>query len=111
MDLSQERMLMKSSASMALQTPNIMRWNRHMDECLEVLSTSDKVLCTHVRLQHILEEFETQLSSASGPTAIEITHRVARRQLAEWSSGLNIWNGICQPFVLNESVADLRQTH
>lgn len=82
-----------------------------MDECLEVLSISDQVLCTHVRLQHILEEFETQLSSASGPTAIEITHRVARRQLAEWSSGLNIWNGICQPFALNGSVADLRQTH
>ena len=55
---------MDTSASMALQTPNVMRWTRHMDECLEILDISDKVVCAHVRLQHIVEEFEAQLSSA-----------------------------------------------
>jgi hypothetical protein len=83
---------------MALQTPNIMRWTRYMDECLEVLSTSDTVLCAHVRLQHILEEFEAQLSAASSPTAVKVTCRVAKRQLAEWASALNIWSGINQSF-------------
>lgn len=92
--------LIWSSASLALQTPNLLPWNRQMDECLEVLSmspaalASDKVLCAHVSLQHVLEEFETQLSSSSGLTAAEITHRVAKRQLAEWTTTLHVWNGI-----------------
>jgi hypothetical protein len=104
-------MLTKTSASMALQTPNIMRWTRYMDECLEVLSISDKVLCAHVRLQHILEEFETQLASASSRTAVEVTHRVAKRQLAEWASVLNIWDGTCCCSAFIEPVADVRQIH
>jgi hypothetical protein len=82
-----------------------------MDECLEVLSTSDKVLCAHIRLQHILEEFETQLSSASGSTAVEITQRVAKRQLSEWYAGLNVWNGTCQSFAWTGLIADTRQIH
>lgn len=58
-----------------------------------MLSVSDQVLCAHVRLQHILEEFESQLSSASGPTAVNVAHRVAKRQLAEWAIVVPIWNG------------------
>lgn len=92
---------------MALQTPNVMRWSRHMDECLDVLSVSDQVLCAHVRLQRILEEFDAQLSSASSRTAINVTHRVAKRQIAEWAPVVRIWNGI-KPFPLIEPVADLR---
>jgi hypothetical protein len=102
-------MLIKTSASMVLQTPNVMRWTGHMDECLKVLSTSDTVLCAHVRLQHVLEEFEAQLSTASSSTAVQVTCRVAKRQLAEWASVLNIWNGICQYFVLTEPVANTIQ--
>jgi hypothetical protein len=105
------RMLTKSSASIALQTPNIMRCTRHMEECLEALSVSDKVLCAHVRLQHILEEFETQLASASSRTAVEVTHRVAKRQLAEWASVLDVWDGTCYCSALIEPVADLKQIH
>jgi hypothetical protein len=96
---------------MALQTPNIIRWTRQLDECLEVLSVSDKVLCAHVRLQHILEEFETQLASASSRTAVEVTHRVAKRQLAEWASVLDVWDGTCYCSALIEPVADLKQIH
>lgn len=71
-----------------------------MDECLEVLSTSpaalasDRVLCAHVRLQHVLEGFEAQLSPSLDLTAVEITHRAAKRQLAEWATTLHVWNGI-----------------
>lgn len=65
-----------------------------MDECLDVVSVSDQVLCAHVRLQHILEESEAQLSSAYSSTAVSVTHRVAKRQLAEWASVVHIWNGI-----------------
>lgn len=74
---------------MALQTPNIMRWTRYMDECLEVLEMSpvslpsDKTLCLHIRLQHILEDFEQQFaSSVVGPTAAKVTYRAFKRQLA-----------------------------
>jgi hypothetical protein len=62
-------MLSVSGTSMSLRAPNVMRWTRTMDECLEVLETSpaalpsDKVLCRHIRLQHITEEFEMQLSA------------------------------------------------
>jgi hypothetical protein len=102
---------MMTSASMASQTPNVMRWTRYMDECLEVLSTSDMVLCAHMRLQHLLKEFEAQLSTASSPTAIKVTCRVAKRQLAEWASALNIWSGICQSFASIGLVTDTMQTH
>lgn len=89
-----------NSASLAIQTPNLVPWNRQMDECLEVLSTSpaalasDRVLCAHVRLQHVLEGFEAQLSPSLDLTAVEITHRAAKRQLAEWATTLHVWNGI-----------------
>lgn len=85
---------------MALQTPNIMRWTRYMDECLEVLDmspaslASDKVLCLHVRLQHIVEDFELQLSSSPmGPVAVGVTHRASMRQLATWAFAPRVWNG------------------
>lgn len=81
-----------------------------MDECLDILSVSDQVLCAHVRLQHILEELEAQLSSASSPTAANITHRVAKRQLAEWNHVVCLWNGI-EPFFWAASMADTRQNH
>ncbi|CAD0095228.1 unnamed protein product, partial [Aureobasidium mustum] len=86
------------SASLATQTPSLVPWSRQMDECLEVLSSSpaalasDKVLCAHVRLQHILEETETQLSSSYGQVAIDVAYRVAERQLAEWAKTLHAWN-------------------
>jgi hypothetical protein len=82
-----------------------------MDECLEALSISNKVLCAHVRLQHILEEFEVQLSTASSPTAVEVTHRVAKRQLAEWASVLDNWDGNYCCSALIRLVADMRQIH
>lgn len=104
-------MLMIASASMALHIPNVVRWTRHMDECLDILGVSDQVLCAQVRLQYILEEFEAQLSSASSPTAVNVTHRVAKRQLAEWASVVRIWNGTCHLFVSTGLVADTRQTH
>ncbi|KAK6000808.1 hypothetical protein QM012_003533 [Aureobasidium pullulans] len=53
---------------------------------------SDKVLCAQIKLQHILEEFEAQSTFNTGPTAVEITHRVAKRQLSDWATTLHIWN-------------------
>lgn len=70
-----------------------------MDECLEVLETSpaalasDKVLCAHIRLQHILEETEAQLPSTYGRIAMDIARRVAKRQLAGWTATYSTWNG------------------
>ena len=81
-----------------------------MDECLDVLSVSDQVLCAHVRLQHILEEFEAQLSSTSSSTAVNITHRVAKRQLLEWAPVVRASNGMKPPTSI-EPVADTKQTH
>ncbi|RHZ63615.1 Zn(II)2Cys6 transcription factor domain-containing protein [Aspergillus thermomutatus] len=83
--------------SMSLRAPNVMRWTRLMDECLEVLETSpaalpsDKLLCRHIRLQHITEEFAMQLSAeeTSAPEKsraiqTQVTHRAFKRQLHEW---------------------------
>ncbi|THZ85232.1 hypothetical protein D6C88_05616, partial [Aureobasidium pullulans] len=88
-----------SHTSMAMQTSNIMRWTRQMEECLEVLEShpaslaSDKILCSHIRLQHILEYVEGQLrSSILGPTAMKVTYRASRRQLADWASSIDIRN-------------------
>ncbi|GES58780.1 Zn(II)2Cys6 transcription factor [Aspergillus terreus] len=86
-----------SNTSMSLRAPNVMRWTRLMDECLEVLETSpaalpsDRLLCHHIRLQHITEEFAMRLSAeeTSAPeksraTQIQVTHRAFKRQLSEW---------------------------
>lgn len=70
-----------------------------MEECLEVLEASpaalasDKVLCAHIRLQHILEETEEQLSSAYGLRATGIAHKVAKRQLSGWTAMYGTSNG------------------
>ncbi|THW71567.1 hypothetical protein D6D19_07274 [Aureobasidium pullulans] len=88
-----------SDTSRAMQTPNIMRWTRQIEECLEVLEVhpaslaSDKILCSHIRLQHILEDVEGQLrSSILGPTVMKVTYRASRRQLADWTCSISIWN-------------------
>ncbi|GFF63561.1 hypothetical protein IFM47457_00409 [Aspergillus lentulus] len=86
-----------TSTSMSLRAPNVMRWTRLMDECLEVLETSpaalpsDKVLCQHIRLQHITEEFAMRLSTEETSTLdksravrIQMTHREFKRQLNAW---------------------------
>ncbi|TIA32554.1 hypothetical protein D6C78_08151 [Aureobasidium pullulans] len=100
-----------SDTSRAMQTPNIMRWTRQIEECLEVLEihpanlASDKILCSHIRLQHILEDVEGQLrSSVLGPTAMKVTYRAFRRQLADWASSIDIWN---EPLQLSHTFATL----
>ncbi|OJJ31406.1 hypothetical protein ASPWEDRAFT_54594 [Aspergillus wentii DTO 134E9] len=103
-----------SNTSMSLHAPNVMRWTRTMDECLEALETStaaypsDKVLCQHIRLQHITEEFALQLSledsSAPMPTRAiqtQVTHRAFKRQLADWRTNMQdgVWNvAMCTPY-------------
>ncbi|OJD20132.1 hypothetical protein ACJ73_08536 [Blastomyces percursus] len=93
---------------MALHSPNIMRWTRYMDECLEVLETSafsfpsDKLFCQHVRLQHIIEEFELQLAWESPAPAVDGTresqagnaHKIFMRQLEDWNNAVpeECWN-------------------
>ncbi|KAI5211334.1 hypothetical protein E4T38_01361 [Aureobasidium subglaciale] len=88
-----------SHTSLASRAPNILRWSRNMDESLEVLgkslagSPSDKVLCAYVRLQHIVEDTEAQISaSVPSSTATGIAYRAAKRQLAEWASTSHVWN-------------------
>ncbi|KAL2844753.1 hypothetical protein BJY01DRAFT_248033 [Aspergillus pseudoustus] len=97
-----------SNTSMSLQAPNVMRWTRTMDECLQVLEnspsalSSDKVLCAHIRLQHITEEFAMQLSAeeTSSPvmtraTQRQVTHRASKQQLSEWYTNAisDTWDG------------------
>ncbi|THX58811.1 hypothetical protein D6D06_02631 [Aureobasidium pullulans] len=100
-----------SHTSMAMQTSNVMRWTRQMEECLEVLEShpaslaSDKILCSHIRLQHILEEVDGQLrSSILGPTAMEVTFRAFKRQLTDWASSISMWN---EPLKLSHQFATL----
>ncbi|KAM5442848.1 hypothetical protein MferCBS31731_002234 [Microsporum ferrugineum] len=96
-----------SNTSMALHAPNVMRWTRYMDECLETLENSpaafpsDKLFCQHIRLQHIIEEFELQLDwdnvSVAGPTReiqAQVTHRAFKRQLLDWANAVpkDCWN-------------------
>ncbi|KAK2879360.1 hypothetical protein FQN49_000970, partial [Arthroderma sp. PD_2] len=96
-----------SNTSMALHAPNVMRWTRYMDECLEALENSpaafpsDKLFCQHIRLQHIIEEYELQLNwdnaAAASPTReiqAQVTHRAFKRQLLDWTNAVpkDCWN-------------------
>lgn len=85
-----------------------------MDECLEVLENSpaallsDRLLCQHIRLQHITEEFAMHLSAeeASAPEKsraiqIQVTHRAFKRQLNEWRRTVGDgWDGNSSLLVL-----------
>lgn len=79
-----------------------------MDECLEALETSpavvstDKVLCQHIRLQHITEEFTLQLhlEDTTAPIttrAVQRTfaRRAFERRLTSWRENTpdDVWNG------------------
>ena len=108
-----DQLLIMSSTSMALQTPNVIRWTRHMDECLQVLEQSpaslpsDKVLCHHCRLQHIVEEFELQLStSVTGLEAVKSAHLTFEEQLTTWASIPRLWTGMSALFYLCLALAD-----
>ncbi|KAF7585890.1 hypothetical protein BBP40_009928 [Aspergillus hancockii] len=94
-----------SNTSMSLRTPNVMRWTRCMDECVEVLETSpdalpsDKIFCRHIRLQHITEEFSMQLSMKDTSTPMlsqtQATDHAFKRRLADWRNNISgrDWNG------------------
>jgi hypothetical protein len=103
-----------TSTSMSLRDPNVMRWTRLMDECLEALENSpaalpsDKVLCRHIRLQHITEEFAMHSSAEetspdkSRAVQIQTTHREFKRQLDEWHKDVadGCWDGKSSFFLL-----------
>lgn len=92
---------------MSLRAPNVLRWTRLMDECLAVLENSpaallsDRLLCQHIRLQHITEEFamhlsaeETSAPEKSQAIQIQVTHRAFKRQLNEWRRNVGDgWDG------------------
>ncbi|KAH1379132.1 hypothetical protein KXV31_005083 [Aspergillus fumigatus] len=106
-----------SNTSMSLRAPNVMRWTRLKDECLEVLNTSpaalasDKVLWQHIQLQHITEEFAMQLSAKetspdrSRAVQTQLAHREFKRQLDEWRRGVadGCWDGKSSFFFLLQS--------
>ncbi|PGH07602.1 hypothetical protein GX51_01610 [Blastomyces parvus] len=97
-----------SNTSMALHSPNVMRWTRYMDECLEALETStfsspsDRVFCQQVRLQHIIEEFELQQAWESPAPAVNNTrasqagdaHKIFMHQIEDWNNAVpqDCWN-------------------
>lgn len=81
-----------------------------MNECLEALESSplsfpsDKLFCQHVRLQHIIEEFELQLAWESSAPVVNSTresrarsiHKAFMHQLEDWSKAVpqDCWNGM-----------------
>ncbi len=78
-----------------------------MDECIDMLESSttalpsDKLLCQHVKLQHINEEIGLQFSmddpSATitiSDTRVQYALKAFEHQLQEWSAAMpkSIWN-------------------
>ncbi|KAL2353393.1 hypothetical protein BJ546DRAFT_121494 [Cryomyces antarcticus] len=87
--------------SMILRRPNLIRWTNYMAECIEVLETSpgacssDKLLCQHVRIQHICEEIGSQFSMDDPSATIafsdpKVTYAISifEKQLKEWKAGI-----------------------
>lgn len=97
-----------NSTAMTLRRPNLVRWNRFMDECVEVLESSDaalptdRLLCQQARLQHINEEIGQQFLMDDPAAAVTILdHRVPcaiktfENQLRDWkcTAQKKYWNG------------------
>ena len=101
----------ENSVSMNLRRPNLIRWNNYMDECIEVLETSDAALpsdrrlCQHVRLQQINEDIGQQFSMDDPSAAVSLLdHRVQyaikafENRLQDWNKAVlqKDWNGMFQ---------------
>lgn len=97
-----------SNVSMAQRRPNLLRFTKFMDECIEVLENSpeaepsDKTLCQWVKLQKIAEEvgigfaFDDPNADISiDDLRIQFTLKGFARQLEEWRSKCpkEVWQG------------------
>ncbi|KAI9724249.1 MAG: hypothetical protein M1828_003673 [Chrysothrix sp. TS-e1954] len=90
-----------ANTSIHMRRPNLIRWNAYMDESLEMLESSvgalptDKILCHHVKLQHINEEIG-QKFAMDDPSAmisiadsrVQTSMKVFEYQLGEFRSTL-----------------------
>ncbi|KAK4542850.1 hypothetical protein LTR36_006039 [Oleoguttula mirabilis] len=90
-----------ASASMVLRRPNLVRWTNYMKECIEVLEShpdafaSDKLLCQHVKIQHICEDIGLQFLMDDNTANISITDpkvsyalNVLEVQLRNWKENI-----------------------
>lgn len=82
---------------MSLRRLNLVRWSDYMDECVEVLQTSDmalpsdKILCRHVGLQHINEEIGNQFSMDDPSAAVTISDTKVQMSLKSFERELEDW--------------------
>jgi len=85
------------SISMCLRRPNLVRWSKYMDECIEVLETSDlalpsdKILCQHVLLQHINEEIGNQFCMDDPSAPVSITDAKVQMSVKAFERALDDW--------------------
>ena len=89
-------MVFRVSTAMGLRRPNIIRWSSYMDECLNVLETSnealasDMVLCQWLRLQRLTDEVGGQISMDDAYSVgvadpkIQYALKGFERQLKDW---------------------------
>ncbi|KAL8701264.1 MAG: hypothetical protein Q9224_000577 [Gallowayella concinna] len=88
--------LLCANAAMGLRRTNLIRWSSHMDDCLELLSTSpealpsDPMLLEWVRLQRLADEVGNQISidesSNLGNSDVKTQYALKgfERQMEDW---------------------------
>ena len=84
------------SAAMGLKRPNLLRWNSHLDDCLENLSRaheglpSDSILAQLVRLQRLADDVGNQISFDE-PAAIGMSDKQTQYALKAFERQMGDW--------------------
>ncbi|SMR41444.1 unnamed protein product [Zymoseptoria tritici ST99CH_1E4] len=88
---------MSASTSMVLRRPNLIHWSNYMKECVEILETSpeafpsDRLLCQHIKIQHICEEIGVQFLMDDNTATISITDPKVAYTLKVLENDLKAW--------------------
>ena len=79
---------------MGLRRANLIRWNAHLDECLDFLDTSpealpsDSILVKWIRLQRLADDVGNQISeddsSNSGVADVKYALKGFKQQMKDW---------------------------
>jgi len=84
-----------------------------MDECIEMLETSsdalhsDKLLCAHVKLQHINEDIGMSFSMDDPSATVTISDQKVQYSLRGFERNLGDWNKGVPKDVYNSKSSDL----
>jgi len=98
------------STALSLRRPNLIRWTNYMDECIEMLESSsealpsDKLLCQHVKLQHINEDVCVSFSMDDPSATVTMSDSKVQYALRGFERNLSDWTKAVPKSIYNSKL-------